>query len=156
MAQNHPLKLRIRCTNSRCRAWMPDQATLPGRRPMICPSCGHPHDLNVSDELAEAHSVKTCPACAGREFFIRRDFPQKLGLALVIIFGVAASIFYFYENVLATFATLFSLVLVDAVIYFFVGRVTVCYKCRAEFRGALYNPDHQPFDLATSEKYALP
>jgi len=31
--------------------------------------------------------------------------------------------------------------------------VTVCYRCRAEYRGNAYNPGHAGFDLATSEKY---
>lgn len=129
-------------------------ATSSGRIESTCPACGEATEVNVSDELALRREVLSCPACAGREFFIRKDFPQKLGLTLVIVFGLVASVFYYFENVVATFATLFSLVLIDAVIYLFVGKVTVCYKCRAEFRGVIYNPDHQPFDLATSEKYA--
>ena len=74
-------------------------------------------------------------------------------MLLVVIFGLVASVFYYYQNVPATFATLFSLVLVDAAIYFFVGKVTVCYRCRAEYRGLAYNPDHEGFDRATAEKY---
>lgn len=94
-----------------------------------------------------------CVLCDGLEFFVRRDFPQRLGLGLVIVFGIIASVFYAYENILATYATLASLVLIDAIIFLFVGRVTVCYRCRAEYRGLVYNPDHEGFDLATSEKY---
>lgn len=135
---------------------MSQPVTSSGRIDSTCPACGETAEVHVSDELASRREVLSCPVCAGREFFIRKDFPQKLGLAMVIVFGLVASIFYYFENVVATFATLFSLVLIDAVIYLFVGKVTVCYKCRAEFRGVIYNPDHQPFDLATSEKYAHP
>ena len=94
-----------------------------------------------------------CLHCGGTEFFLRKDFPQKLGLALVIVFGLIASVFYYYERVLATFATLAALVVVDAIIYLFVGKVVVCYKCRAEYRGIPYNSRITGFDLATSEKY---
>src|SRR5690606_3621511 len=97
--------------------------------------------------------VTRCAACSGREFFIRKDFPQKLGLALVVAFGLIATAFYAYERVGLAFATLAALVVIDAGIYLFVGRVTVCYRCRAEYRGVAYNPDHKGFDLATSEKY---
>ena len=72
---------------------------------------------------------------------------------MVVIFGLIASVFYYREQIVATFATLFALVAVDAVIFMFVGKVSVCYKCRAEFRQAAYNPDHGGFDLVTSEKY---
>ncbi|HEX8522700.1 MAG TPA: hypothetical protein VF669_10625 [Tepidisphaeraceae bacterium] len=43
--------------------------------------------------------------------------------------------------------------LIDAVIYLFVGKLTVCYRCRAEFHNHPLNPDHSPFELATAEKY---
>lgn len=72
---------------------------------------------------------------------------------MVVVFGLIATVFYFRENIVATFATLFALVVIDAIIFLFVGRVSVCYKCRAEFRQVAYNPDHGGFDLATSEKY---
>jgi hypothetical protein len=109
--------------------------------------------LNVPATLTNGGRIDRCVVCDGVEFFIRRDFPQKLGMALVVMFGVAASVFFYYQNVLATYGTLASLAVVDAIIYFFVGKVTVCYRCRAEYRGLVYNPDHEGFDLATSEKY---
>lgn len=109
--------------------------------------------MTVDQGLARDGDVRQCAACSGTEFFIRKDFPQKLGLMLVILFGTVASVFYYFENVPATFGTLASLVVVDAAIYLFVSRVSVCYRCRAEYRGVAYNPDHQGFDLATSEKY---
>ena len=87
------------------------------------------------------------------EFFVRKDFPQRIGLLLVVIFGLLATVFYYYENIVATFATMSALVLIDAAIYLFVGKVSVCYKCRAEFRDVAYNAAHGGFDLATSEKY---
>lgn len=147
----HPT-IAPRCPGRTCRARLPRQSALAGSYACACPRCGESVTLNVSDELA-AGRVESCPVCRGSEFFIRKDFPQRLGLLTVIIFGVVASIFYYFHNVVATFATLGSLVAVDALIYLFVGRVTVCYRCRAEFRGVGYNPDHGGFDLATSEKY---
>jgi hypothetical protein len=124
-----------------------------GRNETACPSCGEELALNVPDELANERRVVRCVACPGREFFIRRDFPQRLGLALVVVFGLAASAFFYFENIIATFATLAALVVIDAVLFLFVGKVTVCYRCRAEYRNVAYNPDHEGFDLATSEKY---
>lgn len=98
--------------------------------------------------------LHACPNCGCRDLFIRKDFPQKLGLTIVILAGGAflvlaarRSTFYLGVWVLAAAAA------VDAVIYFFVGKLTVCYKCRAEFRDRPLNPDHGPFELAIAEKY---
>ena len=44
--------------------------------------------------------------------------------------------------------------LIDLVLYLAIGKVTVCYRCRAEYRKARINPAHEPFDLAPAEKYA--
>ena len=98
--------------------------------------------------------LQTCPTCGCRDLFIRKDFPQKLGLGLVVIAGVAflvlaANPTTFYIGVWI----LVGAAIVDAIIYAFVGKVTVCYKCRAEFRDRPLNPEHEAFELATAEKY---
>jgi hypothetical protein len=95
-----------------------------------------------------------CPSCGCRDLFIRKDFPQKLGLAIVIIAAIAflalaASRQRFYLGV----TVLIVAMLIDAVLYWFVPRITVCYKCRSEFRGVPVNPRHEGFELAVGEKY---
>ncbi|CAN5499631.1 hypothetical protein BH09PLA1_BH09PLA1_35720 [soil metagenome] len=85
---------------------------------------------------------------------MRKDFPQKLGLAIVVVAGVTFLIlaarrsgFYVGAIVLIVAA------IVDAIIYAIVGKVTVCYRCRGEFRDVPINPAHQAFELSTAEKY---
>ncbi len=99
-------------------------------------------------------SLTVCPACGCRDLFVRKDFPQKLGIAVVVGAGLtflilAARPATFYIGVWVLVAS----VLIDAVLYSFVPRITVCYRCRAEFRGRRLNPDHGPFELAVAEKY---
>ncbi|MCG8408730.1 MAG: hypothetical protein MI923_26290 [Phycisphaerales bacterium] len=142
-----------RCPKAACQARIRTRAERDGRIETSCPTCHEPTILDIPSDVCTDRMITRCSLCPGREFFIRKDFPQKLGLLLVIVFGLVASVFYYYENIVATFATLGALVLVDAAIYLFVGKVTVCYRCRAEYRGVVYNPDHEGFDLATSEKY---
>ncbi len=142
-----------RCRDPSCRGRLRMSITRPGTDSTQCPRCGAPFQIDADAELAETGRVRGCTVCEGGEFFIRKDFPQRLGLLLVIVFAVVASVFYFQERIVATFATLAALVVIDAVIYLFVARVTVCYRCRAEYRGVAYNPGHASFDLATSEKY---
>jgi hypothetical protein len=98
--------------------------------------------------------LDTCPKCGCRDLFIRKDFPQKLGLGIVIIAAIAfvilaASRANFYLGALVLCAA----AVIDATLYFFVPKITVCYRCRAEFRDVPVNPKHQGFELAIGEKY---
>lgn len=95
-----------------------------------------------------------CPECGCRDLFIRKDFPQKFGLSLVMLAGIsflwlAASRQRFYLGALVLLAAAF----IDGLLYLFVPRITVCYRCRAEFRDRPINPEHEGFELAIAEKY---
>jgi hypothetical protein len=98
-----------------------------------------------------------CPHCGCRDLFIRKDFPQKLGLFIVVVASVsflvlAASRRRFYIGVIV----LLIAAVVDAALYAIVPRITVCYRCRAEFRDRPINPEHHGFELALGEKYRKP
>jgi hypothetical protein len=86
--------------------------------------------------------------------FVRKDFPQKLGLALVVI--AALTFLYFAASRQRSYLGVWVLVgaaIVDAVLYAIVPKMTVCYRCRAEFRGVPINPQHHGYELAIGEKY---
>ena len=89
--------------------------------------------------------------------FVRKDFPQKLGVSIVVLAGLAflilaANRHRFYVGVwILVFATA-----LDAVLYVVVPRITVCYRCRSEFRQVPINPKHEGFELSTAEKYRAP
>ena len=105
-------------------------------------------------ESTSREPLDTCPQCGCRDLFIRKDFPQKLGLAIVVMAGIAflilaANPHTFYLGVWILVAA----TLVDAVFYFFVRKITVCYRCRAEFRDEPINPKHEGYELAVGEKY---
>lgn len=102
--------------------------------------------------MREEDVVDRCAVCGATELFIRKDFPQRLGLLIVVTFG-AAALYYFRTSVLMGWSILAAAVVVDLTIYMFLGRVTACYACRAEYRKCRLNPVHEGFDLATSEKY---
>jgi hypothetical protein len=116
------------------------------------------HDPQKSSQYMDLPESKTaiekCPHCGCRELFIRKDFPQKLGLSIVVIAGLsflvlAASRSRFYLGVIV----LIIAAIVDALLYAIVPRITVCYRCRAEFRDRPINPEHHGFELAVGEKY---
>ena len=148
------LDLRARCTNPDCRRTARAQIASPGPNELRCPLCSSTQSVEIDPALAAEGRLEKCPLCTGREFFVRKDFPQQLGLAVVIIAGLLSCIFFYQKQMLWVWAVLGGAVLIDAALYFVTGIVVVCYRCRAEFRGLPYNPDVKPFDLATSEKYA--
>lgn len=117
-----------------------------------CAHCAQEPPGAASRPWLDGKQVIECPLCGGREMFIRKDFPQKLGLAIVVVAAIISTILI-YRHTLAALAVLASVVVIDALIYLFVGRVTVCYRCRTELRGFAPNPAHEWFDLATAEKY---
>lgn len=106
---------------------------------------------------AKTHPLDACPACGCRDLFVRKDFPQKLGMTIVVLAAVSFLVlaanprtFMYGVWVLA------GAVVVDAVLYLAVGKVTVCYRCRAEDREHPINPAHEGFELAIAEKYRTP
>jgi hypothetical protein len=105
----------------------------------------------------ESSPLAACPSCGCRDLFVRKDFPQKLGLAIVVVAAaaflcLAASRQSFYLGA----TVLLAAALLDALLYAFVPKLTVCYKCRGEFRDAPVNPEHEGFELAIAEKYRRP
>jgi hypothetical protein len=100
--------------------------------------------------------LEMCPRCGCRDLFVRKDFSQKVGLAIVIVAGV---LFLALAARATTFRwgvwVLIAAVVLDAILYLFVPKVTTCYKCRADFRGVI-NPKHGGFELAVGEKYRVP
>ena len=101
-----------------------------------------------------SNPIDECPRCQCRDLFTRKDFPQKLGLAVVICAAIgflilAARPHTFYLGVWLLGAA----VVIDGFLFLFVPKITVCYRCRAEFRDTPLNPKHHAFELATAEKY---
>lgn len=147
------VRIRMTCGRDGCRA--PLRAELkPGTSDLSCPLCARVVRLTVPDALAAGRPIESCPRCGAAEFFVRKDFPQRIGLAIVVAAGLASCVLFYFDQLLWTWAVLGGAVLVDAALYGFTGIATVCYRCRAEFRGQAYNSAHEAFDLATSEKYS--
>lgn len=94
-----------------------------------------------------------CIVCPSTDLFVRKDFPQGLGVAIVVLgFAVSCITWYLYM-VMATFAVLFATALADLALYLIVGDSLVCYRCRARYRDVDEIDQHEHFDLETHERY---
>lgn len=146
------MQIRFHCPTDGCVALIEYEPLEQCGPTMTCPRCGQEHAITITETMRTNNYVDRCAICGGREMFIRKDFPQRLGLAIVVVFGLAA-IYFFTVSVLIAWLVLAAAVVIDLVIYTLLGKVTTCYRCRAEYRKCALNPAHEGFDLSTSEKY---
>ena len=97
--------------------------------------------------------LRRCLVCPSRDLFVRKDFPQRLGIAIVVVgFGGFLAANFYYLKYLA-FGFLFATALIDVLLYFCVGEALVCYRCGAHYRGVEDLGDHTGFELETHERY---
>ncbi|MEK6677672.1 MAG: hypothetical protein AABZ47_18720 [Planctomycetota bacterium] len=146
------MQIRFHCPTDGCVAIIEYQPLEQCAGAITCPRCKQTHRMTVTPKMHDADSVDECAVCRGTELFVRKDFPQRVGLFVVLLFG-GASLYYFRSNAVLAWLILAAAVVVDFLIYLVIGKMTTCYGCRAEYRKCKLNPAHEAFDLATSEKY---
>jgi hypothetical protein len=119
----------------------------------LCTRCGLARPLHA--EAISAAGLEACPWCLTTDLYIQKDFPQALGLFIVLVGFAISTVFWYYEMPIATFAVLLVSALVDGVLYHMVPDVTICYRCSSQVRGNTGEPHgrFQPFDLAIGERY---
>ena len=146
------MQIRYHCPTDRCVAIIEYEPIEECTGTIKCPRCHLQHPIATTESMRQDAIVDHCAVCGGTEMFVRKDFPQHVGVAVVVVFGLAA-IYYFRTSIAIAWSILAGGLFLDLLIYLFIGRVTACYACRAEYRKCLLNPAHTGFDLATSEKY---
>lgn len=120
-------------------------------RSISCTHCGQ--ELLVPPGAIDGGKVTHCLACPSVDLFVRKDFPQRLGVALVTIGLVGSCIAWAYGHVLWTFAVLFATALVDVLLYAIVPNALMCYRCGAMYRGVQNMEEHGSFNLETHERH---
>jgi hypothetical protein len=119
-----------------------------------CPGCGEASPLAWTAAVEEDREVDACPACEGRDFYVRKDLNRTLGLVAVVAVGLTSVAFLWARREGLAYGILFAFALVDLVAYAMLKLVTVCYRCQAEFRGA-YPRTASGFDLHRAESLEL-
>ena len=146
------MQIRFHCPTDACVAIIEYEPLEQADDNLTCPRCRRTLPLRITETMRTRQMVDACAVCGCGELFIRKDFPPRLGLAVVVLAGIA-SIIYFKTNFLLAYGILAAAVLIDLALYLVIGKVTTCYACRAEYRKAKLNPKHEGFDLSQSEKY---
>jgi hypothetical protein len=110
-------------------------------------------ELKIPAGAIDRGDVTRCLACPSTDLFIRKDFPQRLGVFLVVLGLIGSTIAWYHYNIWWTYGILFGTVLIDLVLYLFVGDCLMCYRCGAIYRGLKSLDEHEPFNLETHERY---
>jgi len=95
--------------------------------------------------------LRRCLVCPSTELFARKDFPQRLGVAIVVAGFAASCVTWAWQLLLPTFAILFGTALVDVALYLVMPECLTCYRCAARYRAA--GGPHGGFDLETHERH---
>jgi len=118
---------------------------------LTCPACHVAWP--VPDGAASDGKLWHCLVCPSTELFVRKDFSQPLGVAIVVVGMIISSVFWAYRMAIWTYAVLFATALIDIVLYLTVGNVLQCYRCQAQYRDVPGLENHGGFDLETHEKH---
>jgi len=116
-----------------------------------CVSCGQV--CQVPGEAVGEQGVSRCVICRGHDLFVRKDFPQRLGVAIVVIGSIASCYAWYRHQLFLTFGILFITAAIDVLLYLLVRDAIVCYRCGAHYRGFDDAEAHTEFNLEVHERY---
>ena len=77
-----------------------------------CAGCGHVKELYRTAFDGEG-TLCSCPFCATEDLYIQKDFPQNLGVTIVVVGFIVSSVFWYLERPLVTYAILLASALLD-------------------------------------------
>ena len=142
------MKVAFRCP--RCERT--SQASLPAdASEIVCDQCESV--LSVPEGALDADGVHRCVICHSDDLFVRKDFPQRLGVGIVVAGFILSSIAWYNYQIFLAYGILFTTAAIDIVLYLLVADALVCYRCGAHYRRVANVQQHHGFDLETHERY---
>jgi hypothetical protein len=85
--------------------------------------------------------------------YTKKDFPHGWGLLFLALGFGASTVAWLYYEYLWALGILLATAAVDALLYLWIGSVTVCYRCGAVYRGVKPNQKHKPWDWEIGERF---
>lgn len=116
-----------------------------------CPNCQL--RIEYGEDAVEEGKLQHCLVCPSTDLFVRKDFPQRLGVGLVVVGFAASCLTWYFHMLYLTFAILFLTALIDVVLYLVVGNALVCYRCGAHYRHVPGVDRYDAFNLETHERH---
>jgi hypothetical protein len=122
---------------------------LPGGGGLHCAQCGWSRPVaDIADPPAH------CVACGNADLWRQKDFPQSLGLALVVAGAVLSSIAWYFHWPRTALGLLMAFALADMLVFIVMPDVLVCYRCQARHHHLQpTSAEHPGFSHETAERY---
>lgn len=118
---------------------------------MQCGVCDWQKDIPASS--LDGEKPRCCLACGNPDLWRQKDFPQGLGLLMVVSAATMSTIAWAYVRPMLAIGILMAFALIDMVLYWLMRDVLVCYRCHAKHRRAQMDDDHPRFNLELAERY---
>jgi len=131
-----------------CSRTVATQAT-PESDAINCP-CGWRRHLDP--QSWNGKDPRECLACGNSDLWRQKDFPQRVGIAIIAVQVVLTTMFWSWHRPVWTYTTLILFALLDMILFAVLPDVLVCYRCRAR-HGTSGGDDRTTFDLETAERY---
>jgi hypothetical protein len=118
---------------------------------VCCEHCSWSRPVG-SDDLKDGQPTR-CLVCGCHDLWRQKDFPQKLGVALVGLGALLSTIATAYYYPATALGILLAFALGDLLLYLFMPDVLVCYRCQARHRHTDPGEEFPRFNLETAERY---
>ena len=118
---------------------------------LSCSSGDWSRDISTAD--IEDDRPKRCLCCGNEDLWRQKDFPQALGLLMLVTGGTLSTIAWWYVEPVWALGILLVFAAIDMVLYAVMNDVLVCYRCSARHRKANIHDDHPRFNLELNERY---
>lgn len=122
-----------------------------GAAALTCDGC-HWSRAFQADARRDAVPAK-CLVCGCDDLWRQKDFPQRLGLAMVALGAILSTIAWCQHMPVTALGVLLAFALVDLALFTFMKDVLVCYRCHARYRNLNFPDEHPRFNLETAERY---
>ncbi len=120
---------------------------------LVCSECGE--SRTPSATAFDDKGLAACLVCSTPDLYSQKDFPQGLGLLIVIAGFAVGTVFWYYEMPLWTYGVFILSAALDLLLFKTVPEVIICYRCLSQYRGKapVRSGGFPSFDLAVGERY---
>lgn len=116
-----------------------------------CPRCGW--SRHVSETDLQTDGPVRCFVCGCYDLWRQKDFPPRLGLAVVGLGALLSTIAWSFYWIKTAIGILMVFAIADLMLYSLMRDVLVCYRCGARHRRVNPDEDSPRFDLELAERY---
>lgn len=141
------MRLLFSCPS--CLQTIRTPAELPEK--LVCSSCSWSKALSVEERRQDPPGE--CLICGCRDLWRQKDFPQRLGVAMVAMGALLSTIAWAYYRPLWSIGILLFFAFIDLMLYLFMPDVLVCYRCGARYGGSARMEQVEFYNLETAERY---